>query len=96
MADETTGTLLRVALRYLAIHNFDESKKVHILRFLHTHSHYGEVGEPEHDLSVLSEAQEVLKDLLDLIKSEDEKHFRAMESLVPTTNLSEDNNKQVQ
>jgi len=70
--------------------NFDECKKVRILRFLHTHSHHGEIGEPEHDLSVLSEAQAVLKDLLNLMRSEDEEHFLAMESLVTAGNPSED------
>jgi len=69
--------------------NFDKCKKVRILRFLHTHSHHGEIGEPEHDLSVLSEAQAVLKDLLDLMRSEDEAHFLAMESLVTTGNQNE-------
>ncbi|TFE70582.1 hypothetical protein A7Q10_05740 [Methylacidiphilum caldifontis] len=69
--------------------NFNDCKKTRILRFLHTHSHYGEIGEPEHDLSILSEAQEVLKDLLDLMKSEDEKHFSAMESLVTKSNKNE-------
>jgi len=69
--------------------NFDECKKVRILRFLHTHSHHGEIGEPEHDLSVLSEAQPVLRDLLDLMKTEDEKHFSAMVSLVTADNQNE-------
>lgn len=70
--------------------NFDECKRLRILRFLHTHSHHGEIGEPEHDLSVLSETHAVLKDLLDLMRSEDEKHFLAMESLVTAGNQSED------
>ena len=61
---------------------FDENKKTRIIRFLHTHSHQGQVGEPEHDLSALSETQAVLQDMLDLIKSEDPKHFSAMISLV--------------
>lgn len=69
--------------------NFDECKKVRILRFLHTHSHHGEIGEPEHDLSVLSEAQAVLKDLLNLMRSEDEEHFLAMVSLVTAGNQNE-------
>jgi hypothetical protein len=68
----------------------DEVKKVRILRFLHAHSHNGEVGEPEHDLSILSETQPVLQDLLALMKAEDPQHFAAMESLVaPGTNAEE-------
>lgn len=62
--------------------NFDEAKKVRILRFLHTHSHGDAVGEPEHDASLLGEAHFVLKDLLDFIKSQDLRHFDAMVKLV--------------
>ncbi len=61
---------------------FDEPKKVRILRFVHTHSHSGAVGEPEHDPSLLSEARAVVNDLLDLIRSQDAAHFSAMEQLV--------------
>jgi wobble nucleotide-excising tRNase len=61
---------------------FDEARKARIVRFVHTHSHSDTVGEPEHDPSLLGEARAVLADLLDLIKSEDPKHFEAMESLV--------------
>ena len=62
--------------------NFDEAKKLRILRFVHTHSHGDAVGEPEHDPSLLSETRAVLNDLLDLIRSQDEAHFLAMEQLV--------------
>lgn len=69
--------------------NFDEGKKVRILRFLHAYSHHEEIMEPQHDLSMLSEAQAVLQDLLSLIKAQDEKHFLAMESLVGAENQNE-------
>ncbi len=61
---------------------FDEAKKVRILRFLHTHSHADAVGEPEHDPSLLAESESVLVDLLDFIKSQDRGHFEAMVKLV--------------
>ncbi|HXH07930.1 MAG TPA: AAA family ATPase [Vicinamibacterales bacterium] len=61
---------------------FDEAKKVRIARFVHTHSHGDAVGEPEHDPSLLGEARAVLTDLLELIRSEDAKHFDAMVGLV--------------
>ncbi|MFH1021791.1 MAG: AAA family ATPase [Planctomycetota bacterium] len=61
---------------------FDETKKIRIIRFLHTHSHNSALGEPEHDLSLLSESQAILKDLLDLMKAEDGAHYSAMETLV--------------
>lgn len=70
---------------------FDEPKKARILRFVHTHSHSSAVGEPEHDLSLLSEARAVVNDLLDLIRSEDAAHFSAMEQLVaPPTDEGRD------
>lgn len=62
--------------------NFDQAKKVRILRFVHTYSHTDSIGEPQHDPSLLGEAPAVLRDLLDLIKSEDPQHFTAMEKLV--------------
>jgi len=62
--------------------DFEEAKKLRILRFLHTHSHSDTVGEPEHDLSLLTEAKSVLKDLLELIKSEDKAHYDAMVKLM--------------
>jgi wobble nucleotide-excising tRNase len=69
--------------------NFDEVKKIRILRFVHTYSHGGALGEPEHDLSLLSEAQEVLKDLLMLMQSEDAAHYSAMGSLVAASEAEE-------
>lgn len=62
--------------------DFDETKKVRILRFLHTHSHGGAIGEPEHDPSLLGEAGSVLKDLLEFIKAQDPGHYEAMVQLV--------------
>ncbi len=61
---------------------FHNAKKLRILRFLHTHSHSDAVGEPQHDPSGLAEGAAVLRDLLELIKSQDPEHFSAMEQLV--------------
>ena len=65
--------------------NFDNAKKIRILRFLHTHSHSGEVDDLEHDISILSETPKVLRDILDLIKSEDQRHFEEMEKAITIT-----------
>lgn len=62
--------------------NFDNVKKRRIIRFLHTHSHADAIVDSEHDLSALSEAQAVLRDLLALIKSEDATHYEAMVALI--------------
>jgi len=69
---------------------FDETKKQRILRFLHTYSHSTGFGEPEHDPSLLAEAGEVLKDLLELMKTQDKDHFDAMEALVNQQISNED------
>lgn len=74
----------------LKLLTFDETKKIRIIRFLHTHSHKSAVGEPEHDLSLLSEAQAILKDLLELMKAEDKDHYSAMETLVQNADAEED------
>ena len=74
----------------LKLVQFDETKKIRIIRFLHTHSHSSSLGEPEHDLSLLSEAQAILKDLLDLVQSQDESHYSAMVSLVAPADSTEE------
>ena len=60
--------------------NFSVAKKNRILRFLHVHSHYDQIGAPEHDLSLLAEAPAVLSDLIDLIKEVDREHYDGMAS----------------
>lgn len=57
---------------------FDIVKKTKILRFLHANSHNDFISEPEHDHSILSETPAVLKDLLDLIETVDEDHYKEM------------------
>ncbi len=69
----------------LDVVKFDEAKKLRIIRFLDTHSHADSIGEPEHDLSGLSEARSVLKNLLELVEAEDPDHFKAMVKLVAST-----------
>ena len=64
--------------------DFDEAKKLRILRFVHTHSHSDSIGEPEHDPSLLAEAPSVLRDILDFMKDQDAKHFEAMAILAKT------------
>ncbi|AQV96563.1 hypothetical protein BJN34_22105 [Cupriavidus necator] len=59
----------------------DAAAKARIVRFLHTHSHMEQV-EPDHDLSVLSEAPAVLTDLLGLIQANDKHHYEAMMKII--------------
>jgi len=69
---------------------FDEARKSRILRFLHMHSHSDVVGVPEHDLSILSEAGPVLKDLLEFIKDQDRGHYASMVKLIDPGTEEED------
>jgi len=55
--------------------NFDEGKKIRILRFLNVFSHAKQIGAAEHDLSLLGEAKQVLGQTLELIKAEDKRHY---------------------
>lgn len=61
---------------------FDGPKKTRILRFLDTHSHSEQIAEGHDDASALSEAPDILKDLLELIEKCDAEHFgRMMQTL---------------
>ena len=68
---------------------FDKSKKLRIIRFVHTHSHSDRIGDPEHDPSLLGEARSVLDDILAFIKAEDPGHFDAMVEVVESTDESD-------
>lgn len=57
---------------------YDIHKKTRILRFLHTFSHFDQIAQPEHDMSVLAETPEVLRDVLDLMKHCDHEHCESM------------------
>lgn len=61
---------------------YDTAKKIRILRFLHTYSHFDQVAEPGHDPFLLSETPAILQDILDLIRECDPEHFRCMSDLV--------------
>ncbi|AOJ72862.1 MULTISPECIES: AAA family ATPase [Burkholderia] len=61
---------------------FDGPKKTRILRFLDTHSHAEQIAEGHDDASALSEAPEVLKDLLELIEKCDGGHFERMRQVL--------------
>ncbi len=56
--------------------DFDTVKKTRINRFVQTHSHPRyEVGVQDFDMTLLAEAPEIVADLLELVKTEDEKHY---------------------
>lgn len=56
--------------------DFDPIKRTRINRFVQTHSHPRyESGVQDFDMSLLGEAPEVIKDLLEMIGHEDQKHY---------------------
>ena len=57
---------------------FDSVKKARILRFVQAFSHDNKITDEEHDLFLLGEAREVLRDVLDLVAEEDHHHFNGM------------------
>jgi len=78
---ERPGELYR---QLLDIKGFDEAKKTRIIRFVQTYSHSSEINEPEHDLSILAETPEILRDILSLIEHVDPAHFSGMvKSITP-------------
>lgn len=60
---------------------FDETKKTRILRFTNTYSHHGLMAEPAHDLSILAETPDVMRDVLALVEHLDQLHFESMKQL---------------
>ena len=64
--------------------DLDEAKRSRIIRFVHEYSHSGELGATDRDLSLLSEAQPVLRDIMDFIISQDRDHYEAMVELIGT------------
>jgi len=56
--------------------DFDPKKKERIRRFVETHSHPRyESGVLDFDMSILGETPDILNDLMDLVREEDEKHY---------------------
>lgn len=68
---------------------FDEAKKARIIRFTNTYSHHGLVAEPSHDLSILHETPQILRDVLALIQHLDSEHFENMKALCESTSGSD-------
>lgn len=60
----------------------DGHKKTRILRFLHTESHFDQIGDSEHDMSLLSETPQILRDILELMRTTDMGHYDGMLAVV--------------
>ena len=72
--------------------DFDTVKKTRINRFVQTHSHPRyEVGVQDFDMTLLAEAPEIVADLLELVKTEDEKHYNHLVKSVDPAVATVDN-----
>ncbi len=80
-----TATVTNIDTRLGHI-NFDTVKKTRINRFVQTHSHPRyEAGVQDFDMTLLAEAPEIISDLLELVKVEDEKHYNHLVKSVDPT-----------
>lgn len=59
----------------------DDASKARVLRFLHTYSHGDVVAQPDHDPTILLETPAVLRDLLELVRRDDQRHYDQMVEL---------------
>lgn len=65
--------------------DFNPKKKERIYRFIETHSHPRyETGVQDFDMTLLGETSDILNDLLELLKYEDEKHYKLLEESIKT------------
>ena len=62
--------------------SFDGVRKTRIIDFLNIHSHIDVIEEPTQGPLVYRESRLVLSDIMDLMRSEDQKHFQAMENVI--------------
>jgi wobble nucleotide-excising tRNase len=70
------------AYQQLEMSSFEEGKRIRLLRFLNTYSHDANVGEQEHDPSILAETPQIMRELLEFLKHEDAGHHAEMLKLL--------------
>lgn len=58
--------------------SFDAAKKIRIIRFTHSYSHSDRIDDQGMDMTLLSEAPQIMKEILELIETTDKQHFDGM------------------
>jgi len=58
--------------------SFDHAKKIRIIRFTHSYSHSDRIDDSGMDMTLLSEAPQIMKEILELIEATDKQHFDGM------------------
>ena len=71
---------------------FDKTKQVSIARFLNTYSHNDTIPDPDHEECAISEARNICKDIMDLIKFLNKDHYRRMVELIGENNDDQNTN----
>lgn len=66
----------------LELTDYDQALKTKILRFVHSHSHEDHIGAPQHDPTLLAETPQIMKSLLNLIKTVDRGHYDGMMKVI--------------
>lgn len=69
----------------LELVDFDPAKKTRMLRFTHSFSHSDRIEEHGMDMSLLAEAPQVMKEILELIERTDRQHYDGMVEQVTTS-----------
>ena len=62
--------------------NLNTVEKTKIDRFLNIFSHLQNIGEQDHDISILSETPAIMKSVLKMIEAEDPGHFKEMKKVI--------------
>ena len=71
---------------------FDKTKQVSIARFLNTYSRNDTIPDPDHEECAISEARNICKDIMDLIKFLNKDHYRRMVELIGENNDDQNTN----
>ncbi|MCX5727057.1 MAG: AAA family ATPase [Candidatus Saganbacteria bacterium] len=67
--------------------NYDPVKKTRINTFIQTHSHARlESGMQDFDMTILGETPDIITDLLDLVRTEDQKHYDLLVASITVAN----------
>jgi wobble nucleotide-excising tRNase len=65
-------------MKKLDLIDFDPAKKTRMLRFTHSYSHGDRIDEYGMDMTLLAEAPQVMREILELIETTDRKHYDGM------------------
>ena len=71
---------------------FDKTKQDSIARFINTYSHKDTIPDLDHEECAISEARNICKDIMDLIKFLNKDHYYRMVKLISDNNDDQNTN----